>query len=162
MRDEISRENDIPTKDRYQYKKIIKIKRLKIGMILAIIAGALFITFQLLIGVNQSWYNAERQRAFMDYDQGLISYEEYFEIREQLELDFYVNLWFISIFSTIANVGVYFVFIFIIVILLSIVLDESFNRKMRRLALGLAGIILLFILYPIFANVGTIYYIIPY
>ncbi|MFX0027497.1 MAG: hypothetical protein ACFE8M_13935 [Candidatus Hermodarchaeota archaeon] len=161
MGEEISRENDIP-KDRYYYKKAIKIKRLKIGMILAIITGALFITCQLLIGVNQSWYNAERYKAYLDYQEGLITYEEYDDIREQLELDLYVNQWIISISSTIANVGLYFVFIFIIVILLSIVLDESFNRKMRRLALGLAGIFLLFILYPIFAaTITTIYYIFP-
>ncbi|MFX1587989.1 MAG: hypothetical protein ACFFC1_07530 [Promethearchaeota archaeon] len=157
MGEEISRENDIP-KDRYQYKKTIKIKRLKIGMILAIIAGALFIACQLLVGVNQSWYNVERQKAYLDYREGLITYEEFDDIREQLELDLYTNQWIISISSTIANVGLYFVFIFIIVILLSIVLDESFNRKMRRLALGLAGIFLLFILYPIFAASTVVYY----
>ena len=157
MGEEILRENDIP-KDRYQYKKTIKIKRLKIGMILAIITGSLFIACQLLVGVNQSWYNVERQKAYLDYREGLITYEEYDDIREQLELDLYINQWIISISSTIANVGLYFVFIFIIIILLSIVLDESFNRKMRRLALGLAGIFLLFILYPIFAASTVVYY----
>lgn len=158
MVDGISRENDIPTQERYHNNKITKIERLKIGMILAIITGTIFITCQNFISINQNWYTAYVQKIYIDYRQGVITSEEYNDLRQQLELELYRNLWMISIFSTIAKVGVYSVFIFIIVSLLSIVLDESFNRKMRRLALGLAGIILLSIVYPIFAATATYYF----
>lgn len=145
------------TENRFDNNQIIKIKRLKIGMILALIAGALFVTSLLLIGINQNWYTFERQRIYIDYSQGLISSEQYNDLLDQLELHFYGNIWLISIFSTIAKVGVYCVFIFIIISLLSIILDNSFNRKMRRLALGLAGIMLLFLLYPIIASPNIVY-----
>lgn len=145
----LNKENDILNENRHLNNKRIKIKRLKIGMIIAIISGTTFIALQGLIEVNYNWYFAARQRVYIDYNQELISYDEYRDRRDQLELEFYVNLWSISIFSTVAKVGMNIVFIFIIIFLLSIVLDESFNRKMRRLSLGLAGILLLFILYPI-------------
>ena len=151
-----SRENENSIKERYNYNKNVKIKRLKIGIILAIIAVALFITCESFFVINQNWYNAERQLVSNNYDDGLISSEEYNDIRRQQDLNLYLNIWLISIFSTIAKLGVYTVFIFIIINLFSIVLDESFNRKMRRIALGLVGIILLFLLYPIIAGPSTV------
>lgn len=156
MGEQASRENDISTHERYNYNKEIKIKRLKIGMILALIIGALFILCVSLNVINQNWYNVERQKLVNDYNQGLISSDDYNDIRRQQDLDLYLNVWIISIFGSIAKAGVYCVFIFIIISLLSIVLDASFNRKMRRMALGLAGIIVLFLLYPIIATNSTV------
>lgn len=153
-----SRENDISTHERYNHNKEIKIKRLKIGMILALIVGALFILCASLNVINQNWYDLERQRAYNDYNQGLITSDDYSEIRRQLDLNLDLNTWFISIFGSIAKVGIYGVFIFIIISLFSIVLDTSFNRKIRRIALGLAGIIVLFLLYPIIATNSTAVY----
>jgi hypothetical protein len=158
----INKENEILNENRYQNNKTSKIKRLRIGIILAIITGAIFISCQGFIGISYNWYNAANQRAYMDYDQGLITYEQYNDIHDQNELDLYTNLWTISIFSTLAKVVLNIVFIFIIIALLSIVLDESFNRKTRRLSLGLAGVLLLFILYPIIIATGPIQYILPY
>ena len=91
-----------------------------------------------------------------NYNQGLITSKEYSDTRAQQDLNRYLNIWLISIFSTITKLGVYCVSIFMIIRLFSIVLDESFNRKMRRIALGLAGIIVLFLLYPIIATNGTV------
>ena len=151
-----SRENENSIKERYNYNKNVKIKRLKIGMILAIIAVALFITCESFFVINQNWYNTERQLVSNNYNDGLISSEEYNDIRRQQDLNLYLNIWLISIFSTIAKLGVYTVFIFIIINLFSIVLDESFNRKMRRIALGLAGLMVLLILFPLFPAITTI------
>ena len=91
-----------------------------------------------------------------NYYQGLITSKEYSDTRAQQDLNRYLNIWLISIFSTITKLGVYCVSIFMIIRLFSIVLDESFNRKMRRIALGLVGIILLFLLYPIIAAPTTV------
>ena len=157
----INKENDILNEDRFQINKTIKIKRLKIGMILAIIAGTLFIVGQSLMIINQYDYYADRQKAEIDYDNGIISYEEYDDIRDQLELDQYRDLYAISIFSAVAQVGVYIAFIFIIVCLISIVLEEAFKSKMRRLALGISGIFLLALCYPIFFGTGPVFYFMP-
>jgi len=155
----IKKENDILNEDRFQINKIIKIKRLKIGMVTAIIAGTLFIASQSFILINQNWFTAARHRLSIDYDNGIIDYDEYRERREQLELDLYTNMWTVSILSTVAKVGVYITFVFITIYLIAIVLDESFNRKTRRLALGLSGIFIIFILYPvIFTPSPPVYY----
>ncbi len=130
-------------------------------MIIAIIAGTLFIVSQSLIAVNYQEYYADYKKAEIDYDNGIIDYDEYDDRRNQLELELYKDLWVISILSTGAKVGVYVAFVFIIVFLISIVLDESFNRKMRRLALGVSGIFLLALCYPIFFAPNPIYYFMP-
>jgi hypothetical protein len=154
-------EKEILNEDRYQINKIIRIKRLKIGMTIAIIVGTLFITSQSLITINYNWYYATYQKLMIDYQNGEMDYEEYDDLRDQLQLNMYTNLWSISILSTAARIGVYVLFIFIILCLLSIVLDHSFSKKMRRLALGLSVIFLLIVLYPIFLLTGPIYYMMP-
>lgn len=141
--------------------KIVRIKRLKVGMIIAIIAGTLFITSQSLTIINNNWYTATLQKLMIDYQNGDINYDEYDDMREQLQLNMYTNLWSISILSTVARISVYVVFIFIIICLLSIVLDQSFSKKMRRLAFGLSGIFILFTLYPVVFFSYPIYYLIP-
>ncbi|MFW9827111.1 MAG: hypothetical protein ACFFEY_05755 [Candidatus Thorarchaeota archaeon] len=155
----MNNENEIINEDRFQINKIVKIKRLKIGMIIAIIAGTLFITSQSLIVINYHWYSATYQKLMIDYQNGEIDYDEYDDLRDQLQLNMYINLWSISILSTATRIGVYIVFIFIIIFMLSIVLDQAFSRKMRRLALGLSGVFILFILYPVIFMTGPIYYI---
>jgi ABC-type multidrug transport system fused ATPase/permease subunit len=156
MGEKFSRENEDSVQERYNYNKKVKIKRLKIGMILALVAGALFITCESFFAINQNWYNAEKQLVTNNYNQDLITSEEYNDIRRQQDLNRYLNIWLISIFSTISKLGVYGVSIFIIISLLSIILDESFNKKMRRISLGLAVLIVLFLLYPIIAGANTI------
>ena len=83
MGEDAYRENDISTHERYNYNKEIKIKRLKIGMILALIVGALFILCVSLNVINQNWYNVERQKLVNDYNQGLITSDDYNDIRRQ-------------------------------------------------------------------------------
>ncbi|MFX0082979.1 MAG: hypothetical protein ACFE94_14615 [Candidatus Hodarchaeota archaeon] len=150
--DILKTENGIFNEDRFKNNRVGKVKRLKTGMIVAIIVGTLFIASQSLMLVNQNWYYAAKQRIYIDYNNGEIDYDTYYNKREQLELNFYDNLLTVSILSTIASVSTSITFIFIIICLLSIVLDESFNRKMRRLALGLAVITLFFVLYPMFLS----------
>jgi hypothetical protein len=145
----MNNEKSAINEDRFQINKIVRIKRLKIGMIIAIIMGTLFITSQCLITINYNWYSATHQRLMIDYQNGEFDYEEYDDRRDQLQLNMFTNLWSISILSSVARIGVYIVFTFIIICLLSIVLDQAFSRKMRRLALVLSGIFVLFILYPV-------------
>ncbi len=155
----MNNENDVINEDRFQINKIVKIKRLKVGMIIAIIAGTLFITSQSLMTINYHWYSATYQKLMIDYQNGEMDYDEYDDLRDQLQLNMYTNLWSISILTTAARIGVYIVFIFIIIFILSIVLDQAFSRKMRRLALGLSGVFILFILYPVIFMTSPIYYI---
>ncbi|MFX0029943.1 MAG: hypothetical protein ACFE8B_12080 [Candidatus Hermodarchaeota archaeon] len=155
----INTENGFFNNDRFRDNAIKKVKRLKIGIIIAIIAGSLFIASQSLMLVNQNWYNVARQEIYIDYENGKIDYDTYDAKRDKLELNLYTNMLAISILGTIATVSVTITFIFIIISLLSIVIDDSFNRKMRRLALGLAIITLLFVLHPLFFGTSTFYYI---
>jgi hypothetical protein len=157
----INIKNDSLNEDRFQINKRIKIQRLKYGMIIAIIAGTLFIVSQSLTAVNYQEYYADYKKAEIDYDNGDITYEEYNDRRNQYELELYKDLWVISILSTGAKVGVYIAFVFIIVFLISIVLDGSFNKKMRRLALGISGIFLLALCYPIFFAPNPVVYFMP-
>ena len=78
----MNKENDILNENRYRNNKKIKIRRIKIGVIIAIITGTTFIALQGLISVNYNWYNAGEQRAYLDYQQGLISYDEYILVRK--------------------------------------------------------------------------------
>ncbi|MFX1281516.1 MAG: hypothetical protein ACFFA3_19360 [Promethearchaeota archaeon] len=157
--DIIKTEKSIIDEDRFRENRIVKVKRLKTGMIIAIIAGSLFIASQSLILVNQNWYSAARQRLSVKYERGIIDYSTYDLRSEELEANLYTNLFNISILSSIASISASIIFIFIIISLLSIVIDESFNRKTRRLALGLAVISLFFVLYPMFFGTNTFYYL---
>jgi hypothetical protein len=156
MAEKISSKNEDSVQERYNYKKKVKVKRLKIGMILVLVAGALFIICESFFVINQNWYNFQKQLVGDDYTRGLINFDHYSEILGQLDHNLYLNIFVISIFSTITKLSVYCASIFLIISLLSIVLDESFHRKMRRISLGLAVLIVLFLLYPIIAGANTI------
>lgn len=159
MGNEISNENSLSNRDRDYHSRAKKIKRLRNGMILAIIFGSLFVTSQLLNTANQNWYLLESQRLSIEYGNGDLTYEEYDNLRDNTTLTMYTNQWSISIFQVVARAGVFITFIFVIIGLISIVLDESFSKKMRRLALGLAGVMVLLILFPLFPALTTVTYI---
>lgn len=154
----IKTENSIINEDRSIKNKVIKVRCLKIGMIIAIIAATLYIAVYSLTSVNQSWYNAAYQRLVTDYGNDIIDYDTYDALRDQIRLILYENLLTISIIMTVAMVIASITMVLIIISLLSIVKDESFNRKTRRLALGLAVITFLFALYPLFFKPTTFYF----
>ena len=156
---ETSNENNLSNRDRDYRSRAKKINHLKIGMVLAIILGTLFATSQLLISINQNWYQVENQKISNDYYNGDITSQEASNLTRQAQLTMYTNQYYLSIFQAVARAGVYLMFIFVIIALVAIVRDESFSKKMRRLALGLAGVMVLLILFPLFPAITTVTYI---
>jgi len=127
-----------------------KIKHLKIGIIIAICIGIVFLASEAFGEITNNLIACQRQQNYMDYENDLIDYDEYRDKRNELDLREYENELFVSIFSNTAMICLIFSFVFIIANILSISFDGSFDRKFRRLSLIIAFVVLLFIMYLIF------------
>ena len=138
-----------------------KIKRIKISVIIAMIIGTVIVVSQAGVDLSVSEYNYSRQKLSRLYDQGLISYEEYYDRRDQLDFDLYTDIWVISNISFYAKIGLNIAFIFVIIGFMSISVDRSFNSKTRRISLIIACVFLIFGLYSIFVPAST-YVVYPY
>lgn len=133
-----------------------KIKRIKISVIITMIIGTVIVVSQAASNLSLSDYNYSRQKLSMLYDDGLITYDEYDDRRDQLYLDLYSDLWVISNISFYAKIGLNVAFIFVIIGFLSISVDRNFNNKTRRISLIIACIFLIFGLYSIFIPSPTL------
>lgn len=137
-----------------------KIRRIKIGVILAIVAGTFIVASEAVIESSTYHMNAADLKNYLLYRDGLIDYDEYNNRRYDLMYDLFQTTFVFSIVSNSARIGLNIVFIFIIIGFLSISIDRSFNKKMRRISLILASIILLFMMASIFIPTSeNIYYL---
>lgn len=156
----MTKENNNLDEDRFFDLHIKKLRRIKIGIILAIIAGTVIVASEGIIVSATDNMNVKDLNNYLLYRDGVIDYDEYNDRRYDLLYDFFQTTYAFSIVSNIARISINLVFIFIIIGLLSISIDRSFNKKMRRISLILASIILLFVLASIFIPTNTnIYYV---
>lgn len=138
------------------------IKRLKKGIIVAIIFGSIFVASEVVINIHQNWTNIALQDAETMRDDGKIDYKELNDIRNQLNYVRYYVKYVCSIVSLIAQICLDIAFIFIIIGFLSITIDDSLDKKMRRTSLILASITLLFLMYFIFISVTDEFWLLYY
>ena len=133
-----------------------KIKYIKICVIITMIIGTVFVVSQAGADLSMADFNYSRQKLSMLYDEGSITSEEYYDRRDQLYLDVYLDLWVISNISFYAKIGLNIAFIFVIIGFLSITVDRNFNNKTRRISLIIACVFIIFGLYSIFIPSPTL------
>ncbi|MFW9866011.1 MAG: hypothetical protein ACFFEN_07920 [Candidatus Thorarchaeota archaeon] len=156
----MTKENNNLDEDRFFDLQKKKLRRIKIGIILAIIAGTVIVASEGIIVSATDNMNVKDLNNYLLYRDGVIDYDEYNDRRYDLLNDLFQTTYAFSIVSNIARISINIVFIFIIIGLLSISIDRSFNKKMRRISLILASIILLFVLASIFIPTNTnVYYV---
>ena len=127
-----------------------KIKHVKIGVIIAFIFGISFIAVEAYRGISQNLINYQLQQDRLDFENGIITYLEYDNRRQELQLSMFEIELMASMASSTINISISIVFAFIIVSVLSISFDDSFDKKMRRLSLITGCIIFIFIMYLLF------------
>jgi len=132
---------------RYLKRPEKKIKRLKIGIIIAICIGIVFLASEVFGEISNNLIAYQRHQFYLDFKNGLINRDEYHDKSDELNLKEYENELFVSMFSNTAKICLYISFIFIIVSILSISFDGSFDRKFRRLSLIIAFVVLLFMMF---------------
>ena len=153
----MNQENNNSHDNRYINYEKKKIKRIMIGIVLAIIAGTIIVASDAVLEISANEYNMADLKNYLDYRDGIISYTEYNDRRYELLHDLYQTQYEISIVSNSARIGLNIIFIFIIIGFLSIAIDKSFNNKMRRISLILACITSLSITYFIFLSVNVLF-----
>jgi len=129
-----------------------KIRRIYIGIIIALLIGTVIGACEGIKEINHNWTTVQYQKLSMDYNNGLLDYTEYQDSREVLEYETYLFEYYISLVSNSVKVFLNIAFILIIIGLLSITIDQLFNKKMRRISLIMAITILLFMTYSIFIS----------
>lgn len=129
-----------------------KIRRIYIGIIIALFIGTVIGACEGSKEINRNWTTVQYQKLYMDYENDLLDYTEYQDRREVLEYETYLFEYYISLVSNSVKVFLNIAFILIIIGLLSITIDQLFNKKMRRISLIMAITILLFMTYSIFIS----------
>lgn len=135
---------------RHLSSSVKKIKHLKIGVIIAIVIGTIFISIKAFEDISIDLINYQMQQNRVEYNNNLINYEEYDNRRDYLELKQYEVVLMASIASNTAKISLNIAIAFIMVSFLSMSFDEFFDKKMRRLSLIIAIILLLFVVSSIF------------
>ena len=152
----MSQRNDEVDENRFYDKYGGNIKRIKNGVIFVIIFASVIVASNAAIEIQ--YYGAEvaLRRARIRYDNDEIDYETYDSIRDTLDFD---QLYYRRIFSVVRNfakVVINIGFLSIILGFLSMAVDKTFNKKMRRINLILSAILFLGMTYLIFE------YLFPY
>ena len=129
-----------------------KIRRIYIGIIIALFIGTVIGACEGSKEINRNWTTVQYQKLYMDYKNDLLNYTEYQDRREVLAYETYLFEYYISLVSNSVKVFLNIAFILIIIGLLSITIDQLFNKKMRRISLIMAITILLFMTYSIFIS----------
>ena len=129
-----------------------KIRRIYIGIIIALFIGTVIGVCEGSKEINRNWTTVQYQKLYMDYKNDLIDYTEYQDRHDVLEYETYLFEYYISLVSNSVKVFLNIAFILIIIGLLSITIDQLFNKKMRRISLIMAITILLFMTYSIFIS----------
>lgn len=129
-----------------------KIRRIYIGIIIALFIGTVIGACEGSKEINRNWTTVQYQKLYMDYKNDLLNYTEYQDRREVLAYETYLFESYISLVSNSVKVFLNIAFILIIIGLLSITIDQLFNKKMRRISLIMAITILLFMTYSIFIS----------
>lgn len=142
---------DFKEKREMDFKKK-KIRRIYIGIIIALFIGTVIGACEGSKEINRNWTTVQLQKLYMDYNNDLIDYTEYQDRREVLEYETYLFEYRISLVSNSAKVFLNIAFILIIIGLLSITIDQLFDKKMRRISLIMAITILLIMTYSIFIS----------
>lgn len=135
---------------RHLSSPVKKIKHLKIGFIIAIVIGTIFIAIKAFEEISIDLINYQMQQNRVDFDNNLINYDEYDERRNYLNLKRSEVEFMASMASNTAKISLNIAFAFIMVSLLSISFDEFFDKKIRRLSLIITIVLLLFVMYSIF------------
>ena len=142
---------DFNEKREMNFKKK-KIRRINIGIIIALLIGTAIGACEGIKEINSNWTIVQNQKLYMDYRNDLINYTEYQDRREVLEYETYLFEYRISLVNNSAKVFLNIAFILIIIGLLSITIDQLFDKKMRRISLIMAITILLIMTYSIFIS----------
>ena len=146
----MNQKNSILNENRYldNYEK--KIKRIKIGVILVIIIVSYIIATNALSEIHYNWVELALQKNYILYQEGAISSDTYYSLKRNLEFEQDFFSWISLIVTSSAEVVMNIGFLIIILGFLSITIDRSFNKKMRRISLILASIIFIFMIFLIF------------
>jgi len=140
---------DFKEKREMDFKKK-NFRRINIGIIIALFIGTVIGACEGIKEINSNWTTVQKQKLYIDYRNDLINYDEYRDRREVLDYETYLFEYRISIVSNSAKVFLNVAFILIIIGLLSVTIDQLFSKKMRRISLIMAIMILLFMTYSIF------------
>ncbi len=146
----MNQKNIIQNEDRYldNYQK--KIRRIKTGVIIVIIIVSIIIAAEAISDIHFSGIDLVIQEYYKRYQEGAINSDTYYSIKRNLEFEQDFFRWINLIVTNAAKVAMNIGFLFIILGFLSITIDRSFNKKMRRISLILTGIIFIFMMYLIF------------
>lgn len=156
----MNKNNSDFNEDRFIKNHEKKFTLIKVSVIIAIITGTLIAATEGILVSSTQRMNAADLANYILYRDGEIDYEEYNDRRYDLMYNLYQTTFLLSIVTNIARIGLNIAFIFVIIGLLSISSNRSFNKKMRRISLALASIILLIMMASIFIpTASVIYYI---
>ena len=140
----MNQENTVPNENRYLNKYEKNIKRIKNGIILVIIFAIVIGASYALIEIQFNWTAVTMQNNYIRYRNDEITSDTYYSIERNLEYDRFYFRWLISIVSNLAEVGMNIGFLIVILGFFYFAIDKSYNKKMRRMSLILAGVILVF------------------
>ena len=143
----MNQKNTITNENRYlsNHEKILK--RIKNGVILTIIFVIAIIVSYAVLEINKNWMDVVRQDYYIKYRDDEINNDTYNSIIRNLDYDQLYFRWIISIVSNLAEVGLNIGFFIIILSFFYIAIDKSYNKKLRRISLILAGSSLVFLMF---------------
>ena len=153
----MNQKNTTLNENRYLSNHERKFKRIKNGVIFIIIFAIVIIASNAVMEIQYNWTEVVIQENYIKYRNGEIIYDTYRSILENLEYDRIYFRWIISIVSNSAEVCMNIGFLILIIGFLYITIDKSFNKKMRRMSLILAGSILIFMMYLNFEYLHILY-----
>jgi Na+/proline symporter len=127
-----------------------KIRQIKTGVIIVIMFVIVVVAAETINEIYHNWIDLVIQKYYLSYQEGAISSDSYYSLKESLEFkqDFFqwISLIIAGLGKILLNIG----FLLIIVGFLSITTDRSFNKRLRRISLILAVVLLIFVLYLVF------------
>ena len=134
------------------YRKAFK--RIKKGVIIAFIFASVIITAEVISKIHYDWIEIIIQKHNIRYEEGIISYDTYSSLRRNLRFEQDFLSWISLIVTDSAKVAINIGFLLIILGLLSIPINRSLTKKMRRLGLILAGAV--FISFMVYLTFGIL------
>ena len=143
----MNQKNTVPNENRYLNKYEKNLKRIKNGVILVIIFAIVIMASYAVMEIQYNWVDLVKQENYIKYRNEEITSDTYNSILRNLDYERYYLRWIISIVSNLAEVGMNIGFLITILGFFYFAINKSFNKKMRRISLILAGIMLVFITY---------------
>ncbi len=126
------------------------------GLIIAIIFALVISTSISIGGFADEWQTMSNYQNQMGYWDGLYGYGEYLQNQVGIQNVHNILEFQTVIFVNIAQIGLSFGLIFMVIAFVSFATNDSMDEKARHISLVLAGLILLIVIFSLFfTNVGV-------